>query len=362
VKVVPNADLDDDYAQVVIVAVHEPAAADYDQDCMWSEDDENWVDAWLKDHAQRRKEQSLKSRSPDIPVIDASKFSEPISALATTLTLKLEREAAKSMDSPIPVDAAVILRQLTHTYNLIRFINSDQTKFDNVWYRQPYSFAALPLVRTMIDGLYNCTAMLDDPSRSSTFRISGYFRLREALREDEAKASTDPRIQEWVSARRWALEKGMKVDRISDADLDNRDNQWPLLGAYLRSKPDSPHKQFLRQLTLGFWKEYSSISHASYDALVNMFPFFTSDIQTRETRLEVEDAGERYAGAHFARAAGILLCLLTEIQHYFKFNDANIDERLDQIWTAMLPVEEVRELYDSRFKMMLRRPSPSTSK
>lgn len=321
---------------------------------MWSSDDEDWIDAWLKDHAQRRKEQRLKNRNPDIPSIDAGKFSEPISALATTLILKLEREAAKNMNSAIPVDAAVILRQLTHTYNLLRFINSDQTKFDNVFYRQSYSFAALPLVRTMIDGLYNCTAMLDEPSRSRTFRISGYFRLREALRADEAKPSPDPRIREWVQERTRALEHGMKTEGFSNFDLDNKKNKWPLLGVYLDSKPDTPHKQFLRQLTLGFWKEYSSISHASFDGLVSMYPFFATDTRTQEDRHEIEDAGERYSGAHFARAAGILLCLLTEIQCYFKFDDANIDDRLVQIWEAMLPVTEVRELYDSRFKMMLR--------
>jgi hypothetical protein len=44
---------------------------------------------------------------------------------------------------------------------------------------------------------------------------------------------------------------------------------------------------------------------------------------------------------HFARAAVIFLCLLTEIQHYFKFEGANIDKRLRDIWTAMLAIYEL---------------------
>jgi hypothetical protein len=44
----------------------------------------------------------------------------------------------------------------------------------------------------MIDGFYNCTALLDDPARARSFRISGLYRKREALRADEAKYCHDP--------------------------------------------------------------------------------------------------------------------------------------------------------------------------
>ncbi len=61
---------------------------------------------------------------------------------------------------------------------------------------------------------------------------------------------------------------------------------------------------------------------------------------------------------HFARAAVLLLSLLTEIQHYFKFDGANIDERLRKIWTGMLQIYEVKELYDFRYDAILRDPAP----
>ncbi len=324
-------------------------------------DDPEWLEARLKDRAERNKQKRLSARQPGTIAIDASKFSNPLSELATVLTLKVDREGPKAIAHlPIAVDTGIILRQLTQTYNLFRFINGDETRFDNASYRQSYSFVILPLVRTMIDGFYNCTAMLDDPSRSRAFRVSGYYRMWETLQSEEAKYSHDPLWKQYLSETRSSFERGMRADAVSNADLDNKANRWPLLGEYLARTPDTPHKQMLRKLTLGFWKEYSSISHASYDGLVNLFPFIASDLVPLEMRAGLDDAADRHMAMHFGRAAGILLCLLTEIQHFYKFVGAEIDKRLGQMWTAMMPIFDVRELYDYRYKGLLRDPDTAS--
>ena len=160
---------------------------------MYSSHDPEWLDARLKERSENRKRERLSGRDPSLTVIDASKFTVPLSELAITLTHKVEREDGRTIAHvPVPLDTGIILRQLTQTYNLLRFIDGDDTRFDNAGYQQAYSFVILPLVRTMIDGLYNCTAMLEDPTRSRIFRISGHYRMREALHADEAKHSHDP--------------------------------------------------------------------------------------------------------------------------------------------------------------------------
>ena len=259
--------------------------------------------------------------------------------------------------SPIPVDTGVILRQIAWTFKLLRFVNADDTRFNNSGYRHAYSFVILPLIRTMIDGFYNCTAMLDDPSRSRVFRISGYYRMREALRADETKYSQNPSYKEFLAKTRTNLDKGMQIENISDHDLDNKANKWPLLGDYLRSQPRTPHKELLRKLTLGFWKEYSSISHASFDGLVSLYPFIAGDRIPHDERDGLVEAADRHISTHIGRAASILLCLLTEIQHFYKFDSADIDDRLGKIWSALIPMVEVRELYDARYKGLLKNPA-----
>ena len=326
-------------------------------------DDPAWVEERIRERDERNKQKRLNSRRPGTISIDARGFTDPLSRLATTVTLKIEREGSRLLPgSPITIDISVILCQLTQTFNLIRFINGEQTRFENYAYRQQYSFVILPLIRTMIDGLYNCTSLLDDPSRGLSFRVSGYYRMREGLRADEEKYSTDPRWTEHLANARTHLELGMRADNVTNADLDNAKNKWPLLGEYLGRKPDTPHKKFLRELTLGFWKEYSSVSHASYDGLVNIFPFIAPERIPHEMREGAADAAERNIAMHIGRAAGLLLCLLTEIQHYFGFENADVDQRLGEIWAAILPVIEVRELYDLRYKSLLRRPPAERGK
>jgi len=215
------------------------------------------------------------------------------------------------------------------------------------------------LVRTMIDGFYNATALLDDPARARKYRISGYYRKRESLRADEERYGTDPQWQADFSRRRTAIADGLRAEGFTHADLDDKNNRWPLLGEYVRvtkTDPDTPHKQLLRHLTFGFWKEYSAISHASFDGLVDLYPFIATDRLPHENREQVPSAALRHITMHLGRVGGLLLCLLTELQHFYKFKDFDIDKRLRQVWTAMIPLYEVRELYDFRYSSLLKEP------
>jgi|CZLA01.1.fsa_nt_gi hypothetical protein len=328
---------------------------------MYSSLDSEWLDARIKERAENWKQKRLSSRNPALPVIDASKFSQPLSDLALALMHKVEREGPKTLSlSAVPLDTGIILRQLNQTYNLIRFINADDTRFGNSGYHQPYSFVILPLVRTMIDGFYNCTAMLDNPTPSRTFRISGYYRIRESIEADEARYSHDSTWKEYLTEARSKFELRMRVEGFTSADLDDKSNKWPLLGEYLGRPPDTPHKQIVRKLTLGFWKEYSSISHASFDGLISLFPFIASDLVPHDKREGLDEATDRHIAMHFGRAAGILLSLLTEIQHFYRFDGADIDKRLGKRWAALIPILEVRELYDFRYKDLLMEPDPAS--
>lgn len=81
----------------------------------------------VRDRSAQRKQKRLASRNPALPVVDASKFSQPLSVLAEAMTNLVEREGPRILtSSPVPVDTGIILRQLTHTYDLLRFINGDE--------------------------------------------------------------------------------------------------------------------------------------------------------------------------------------------------------------------------------------------
>ena len=270
----------------------------------------------------------------------------------------VEREGQMRFSmTAMPGLTGMILRQLLHTYNLLLFLNSEERIDKDTNYRLAHSFVSLPLVRTMIDGFYNCTAMLDKPERARVYQISGFYRVRESIQADEARYGSDPDWRAYLKAKRESYKLALRIASFTEADLDDKKNEWPLLGAYLKQKPDTPHRQLLRTFTLGFWKEYSSISHASYDGLADILPFIGEDVQLVGRRIGDTDVPERYTAMHISRASLLMLCLLTEIQAFYRFEGpAEIDGRLASIWQAMHPLFEVKKLYESRYKGLLRRP------
>ena len=48
---------------------------------------------------------------------------------------------------------------------------------------------------------------------------------------------------------------------------------------------------------------------------------------------------------HLAQSAGILLSIVTELQAYFRFEGADINERIHKMWNALMPTFVVKELY-----------------
>ena len=54
--------------------------------------------------------------------------------------------------------------------------------------------------------------------------------------------------------------------------------------------------------------------------------------------------------------AGVLLCIVTELQAHFRFDDdgARINQRLHAMWNALMPVLEIKKLYDKRYAQLMK--------
>ena len=66
-------------------------------------------------------------------------------------------------------------------------------------------------------------------------------------------------------------------------------------------------------------------------------------------RVAVEDL----IAIHLARASGLLICIVTEIQGYFRFEGANINQRIHQVWDALLAMPDIKELFDERYAKLM---------
>jgi hypothetical protein len=290
--------------------------------------------------------------------IDATKFQNQLGELATTIAYKVQREGLPMMGSRTAIeDIYVLIRQSQRTYDLFFYLNADEHRKQSSW-RAYYTFVALPLVRSMIDCLYNITLMLEDPAnKPAEFRKSGYRMALEALEQDTQKygGNSDPSWAEWLRKRRENLDLGMRRDGFKLEDVAAQ-NRWPTLGTYLRPKKNVPltkHQLFLKSLTYGYWREYSEYSHGTFQGLMQTAMSYLERDLPQEERPKLEEASLRGIFAHMTRASAILLCILTELQAFFKFDGARINARLHEVWNALVPAPEVKDLFDSRYAQLM---------
>jgi hypothetical protein len=294
------------------------------------------------------------------PDLDARTFQQKLDSLTTTMALKVQREAAQKGLRPLflAADLYYLLRQMQHTYNLFFFVNADERRYKDSDWRAAYTAVMLPLVRSMIDCLYNITAILQNPGPNGyLFRESGYRLMLEALDADERRYGGDPKWDEWIARQRKHIEFDMRTNGFNEAAVRAGKKLWPTLSRYLSVKPGSsptPHQEFLSRLTFGFWQEYSGISHATFQGLLPIAVFLAPRDLPIDDRPMVDNASEELIAIHIPRVAAILLCVLTELQGHFHFDGASIDQRLHEIWDALVIAPEVKELYDARYAQLMK--------
>ena len=137
-------------------------------------------------------------------------------------------------------------------------------------------------------------------------------------------------------------------------------SQWPTLGRYVKAlQPGasfSPHQQALKLLNYGPWREYSALAHATFDGLLETGATYIVDMLSHEDRPKLDEVHPIRLSTHISHAAGILISAVTELQAYFRFDDAGarIDQRIHEVCNALLPTFTVKELYDGRYAQLMK--------
>jgi hypothetical protein len=290
-------------------------------------------------------------------ILDARTFQQQLRTLADTLAFKVEREGPKLPLKPdfVYADITVLIRQALNTYDLFFFVNADERREKEPGWKVAYSAVILPLIRCMIDCLYNITVILDDPAaKAYQFRASGYKLALLALETDEKRYGGDAKWDAYIAGRRAFIDMAMRADGTTIAEV-NSAKVWPTMSRYLKpnGKPLTSHQQFLAKLTLGFWQEYSGIAHGTFQGLMATAMCYVTDKVKPEEQAQFDDAVDKMLFISVVRVAAILLCILTEVQAHCRFGGARINERLHEVWNALLKAPEVKELYDERYSKLM---------
>jgi hypothetical protein len=292
--------------------------------------------------------------------LDATTFQKPLAQLAEVLAQKLRREAPKLLAAPnfVAVDLHVLIRQTMYTYDLLFYLNADERRETDPYWRNAYTIVTLPLIRNMIDCLYNITAILQNPSVNGPwFRKSGFRKALAALDEDESRYGGQQKWDDWIKKTRDGINFQMRVNGLAMSEVLAQPS-WPTMGKYISDKQPggtiTPHQDFLKTFTYGHWREYSAMAHGAFEGLMPVAMYYITDSFPHEERPKVDEVHPRILALHIGRSAVILLCIITELQAYFHFDGANINERIHKVWNALMPVFEVRELYDERYARLMK--------
>jgi len=158
-------------------------------------------------------------------------------------------------------------------YDLLFYLNADDRRKMDCYWRSAYTVVALPLIRNMIDCLYNVTAILQDPRKNGPwFRKSGYRKLLEGLDQDQARYGDDPEWDAWIRNARSEIEFDIRHRMPFTVAEVLAEKEWPTLGKYINMQQPggtyTSHQMFLRTLLYGKWREYSAMAHVGSDGLL----------------------------------------------------------------------------------------------
>ena len=78
------------------------------------------------------------------------------------------------------------------------------------------------------------------------------------------------------------------------------------------------------------------------------------DFLPHEHRPKIEAMYDAFLTRHIGRAATILLCLVTEVQARFRFDGADLNNRIQSMWAALMGLFEAKELYDEHYSELMK--------
>jgi hypothetical protein len=301
-------------------------------------------------------------RADELVQIDAKTFQEKLAKLAETLVQTVFREGQSHWGPNVGDDIAMMLRYSISIYNLLFYLNADVRRKEDTDWHVEYGVTAMPLIRSLIDCLYNVTVFLVIPGKADEYRKCGMKKVLDGLDAERDAHPGDAQWEAWRNERTQFVEKFIVMCGFTVADV-RAQGKWPTLGTYIGTKGVgatlSPHQEFLGKFTHLRWKQYSGLSHAGYEGfagLLDVAPvggYYLKDFLPHEERPKIDERYDLHLSSHLGRAALLLLCIVTELQAYCNFQGHNINARICEVWDVLLPLYDAKELYDGRYQQLL---------
>lgn len=175
------------------------------------------------------------------PILDAKTFQRPLAELVEAIAQKVNREGPACLRCPkfVAEDMYLMIRHSLVTYNLLFYLNADERRDNDPFWNDKYGIVAASVVRSMIDCLYNVTAILQNPSENGpAYHKSGLKKRLKDIAEDEEKYGGKPEWDSHNAEQRKALDWLIRYSKFTEREIMGA-RDWPTLGRYIAGKPDT---------------------------------------------------------------------------------------------------------------------------
>jgi hypothetical protein len=291
--------------------------------------------------------------------INFETIQRPLRELSETIAQKMYREAPSLLTGPQYVGPTLftLIRQAMYTCDLLFYLHADERRESDCYWKPAYTFVSAPLIRSVIDCLFNVTLILQNSSANGpAYCLSGFKKELRDLDEDEQKYGGRADWEPYFREKKKKLALAFRQYGTTEIGV-RAQNDWPTLGRYVNEKgpgnTSTDHQTFLKTFTYGMWREYSAMSHGGFEGLLDSVSFYTRDAIPREMHPRMDQIYVRLMSLHMGRAAIVMLCIVTEVQAHFRFMDANINARIHRLWDELIAIFEAREIYNERYSKLM---------
>jgi hypothetical protein len=272
------------------------------------------------------------------------------------MALKLEREFPPKLASSGAREFVwLTFRVALNTYKTMVFICAE--KPPDPLRRPEYTVSCPPLVRTLVDSLFNIVFALEDLEG----RVSWYYKAgwRENQERLERYIQTYGSLEEWktwLETFKAGQEHGASIWGISAQERANLKliNFWPLPSQMVRfglATTDTlpATRAFLQYLNDWFYRELSQESHMSFPGLAHRGGMLM-ELDKKEPL--IQEKLDHNRSTQMVMTMTILLALGSEIDQNFNFG---FKQRIMVLWGILsdaLPI--AKEVYQARYAGLLR--------
>ncbi len=248
------------------------------------------------------------------------------------------------------------LRYSRSVFRVVCGMCSDERRADHRWNWE--QILPLPSTnRTLLDVLANSIFILENPEKNFRWYVkAAWWEQKREYERFKAEYGDRPEWSEWLASYVKLLQRGIHEYDLSKEEQTNpkaidywpTPGKMPTYGSPIEQR--SGDRKFLQYLYDWYYRDHSAQAHVSFFGLMKLSPILTlEDLDNASKDESHSDKLPRLMTTHVSRSSFLLLSLISEFQHRFRFS-GDLELRILEVWHVLITMfPEAKEIFERRY-------------